>query len=406
MSWLITYQRAQKRILRAVELLPAVKLPLDKARGLVLARDIVADRDLPPFDRSAMDGYAVRAADTAGAPVKMKVAGEIVPGREPDADAGPGEAARIMTGAPVPPWADAVQIVEVCRESDGFVEIGEAVEPGRNIAPRGEDASAGDVLLEAGALVTPGVAALAASVGAVEIDVRRRPRVTIAATGDELVDRGSSPSPAQIRNANGPSLAARLQAAGAEVHDGGITSDTREEISRVISEGPSADAVVLSGGVSKGRYDFVKDVLEEAGADILFSGVSMKPGKPTTAAMLGGSLVFALPGNPVSCLVTAELFVVPALRAMMGMASPLPLIIRAELLGGIAADSDRTFFYPAKLGWQDGVPGVTPVRYHGSGDFADFAGAEALVIVPPQRDLQRNEIVDIIPLGSAGGSLG
>jgi len=406
MSWLITYQRAQKRILRAVELLPAVKLPLDKARGLVLARDIVADRDLPPFDRSAMDGYAVRAADTAGAPVKMKVAGEIVPGRESDADAGPGEAARIMTGAPVPPWADAVQIVEVCRESDGFVEIGEAVEPGRNIAPRGEDASAGDVLLEAGALVTPGVAALAASVGAVEIDVRRRPRVTIAATGDELVDRGSSPSPAQIRNANGPSLAARLQAAGAEVHDGGITSDTREEISRVISEGPSADAVVLSGGVSKGRYDFVKDVLEEAGADILFSGVSMKPGKPTTAAMLGGSLVFALPGNPVSCLVTAELFVVPALRAMMGMASPLPLIIRAELLGGIAADSDRTFFYPAKLGWQDGVPGVTPVRYHGSGDFADFAGAEALVIVPPQRDLQRNEIVDIIPLGSAGGSLG
>ncbi|HUX07089.1 MAG TPA: gephyrin-like molybdotransferase Glp [Acidobacteriota bacterium] len=406
MSWLITYQRAQKRILRAVELLPAVKLPLDKARGLVLARDIVADRDLPPFDRSAMDGYAVRAADTAGAPVKMKVAGEIVPGREPDADAGPGEAARIMTGAPVPPWADAVQIVEVCRESDGFVVIGERVEPGRNIAPRGEDASAGDVLLEAGALVTPGVAALAASVGAVEIDVRRRPRVTIAATGDELVDRGSSPSPAQIRNANGPSLAARLQAAGAEVHDGGITSDTREEISRVISEGPSADAVVLSGGVSKGRYDFVKDVLEEAGADILFSGVSMKPGKPTTAAMLGGSLVFALPGNPVSCLVTAELFVVPALRAMMGMASPLPLIIRAELLGGIAADSDRTFFYPAKLGWQDGVPGVTPVRYHGSGDFADFAGAEALVIVPPQRDLQRNEIVDIIPLGSAGGSLG
>ena len=406
MPRLIAYQKAQKRILEAVELLPAEKLPLSLAHGLALAQDIAADRDLPPFDRSAMDGYAVRAADTSGAPVKLKVIGEIIPGNEPHLDVGPGEAARIMTGAPVPPGADAVQIVEVCKESDGFVEIGGQVAPGQNVAPRGEDAAAGDVLLQAGAVVTPGVVALAASVGAVQIEVRRRPKVTIAATGNEIISPENQPSPGRIRNANSPSLAARLQAAGAEVTDAGIANDDREEIARLISQAPEADVVVLTGGVSMGRYDFVKEILQSAGADILFSGVSVKPGKPTTAAKLDRRLVFALPGNPVSCLVTAELFVVPALRAMMGFASPLPLVFRAELLGEIAADSGRTLFYPAKLKWTDGVSSVKPLRYHGSGDFADFAAAEALVIVPPQCNLRQNEIVDIIPLEGAGWCVG
>jgi len=297
--------------------------------------------------------------------------GEVVPGVQPTVQLKRGEAARIMTGAPLPQGADAVQKVEVCKEVGDRVEISKPVVPGQNVAPKGEDAAAGDVVLGPGAVIGPGAVALLASVGASTISVRRRPRVALAVTGGEIVPPDGTPSPYQIRNANGPALAARLRAAGVDVVELGIIGDGEEELGRLFADIERFDALIVTGGVSKGRYDFVKKVLKDRGAEFLFSGVKIKPGKPATAAVISDRLVFALPGNPVSSLVTTELFVVPALRSMVGLPSPLPVVMRAELRGKVNADNVRTVFYPAELGWNEGVPAAMPLPYHGSGDFTD-----------------------------------
>ena len=311
-----------------------------------------------------------------------------------------------MTGAPLPEGADAVVMVEVCEEKGDAVEIGKAAKPWQNIARRGEDAEAGAMLLKAGAEVTPGVVALLASVGKTHIDVRRRPRVALAVTGGEVVDAAQKPAPAQIRDANGPALTARLADAGAEVVISLRVGDDKAGIERAVQQMKEADVFVFSGGVSKGRYDFVKDALEAAGAEFDFAGVTVKPGKPTAFALLGGKPVFALPGNPVSCLVTSELFVVPALRRMMGIEKALPVEFRVELRGDVAADRSRTLFHPVEIGWSFGVPSAYPLPYHGSGDFADFARAEALVIIPPHPEgavARDHDIVDAITLGRGWG---
>jgi molybdopterin molybdotransferase len=401
MAKLISYETAQDRILSSTKALSEVLLPADETLGLVLARDLPADRDLPPFDRAAMDGYALRADDTSPAPARLKIVGEALPGSEPVLEIGPGEAARIMTGAPLPYGADAVQIIEICSEHGDHVEIGEPVEAGRNISPRGEDARTGDILLRRGTVVTPAVTAALASIGAVEVSVIRRPRVSLVSTGDEVIPPQATPSPTQIRDANGPALAARLRMAGALISETGITRDSRGALQEAIEKIDELDALVITGGVSMGRYDLVKEVLEQAGAQFIFSGVAIRPGKPTTFALLRGRPVFALPGNPVSCLVAAELFVVPALRAMMGYPQPLPPLIRAELLGALATDPLRTYFHPARLLWRDGVPAAEPLVLHGSGDFAHFALAQVLVLVPPERNLERHEIIDILPLNDS-----
>jgi len=400
---MISFSKAQRRLVGAMKPLPAVEMDLRQALGLVTTEDVVADRDLPPFDRATMDGYAVVAADTEGAPVRLELAGESLPGHEPDFGVGRGRAARIATGAPLPPGADAVQVVEVCREDGGFVELDEAVEAGENVAPQGEDARAGDVVLAAGMRVTPAALAALASVGKTSLRVGRRPLVAIASTGGEVIPAGGSPTATQIRDANGTSLAARLGRAGAEVRSLGIFADKRAEIDRLLRDVRDADLLVLTGGISMSRHDLVGEVLEEAGAEVVFSKVAIRPGKPTTAAVLNGRPILALPGNPVSCLVTAELFAVPALRALMGFPEPIAPPLRAELKGRIEADANRTLLHPARLDIEHGIPAVRPLRFNSSGDFVGFATAGALVVVPPEAGCyDEAAIVDAIPLEWGG----
>ena len=400
---MISFSKAQRRLVRAMKPLPPVETDLDESLGLVTTEDVLADRDLPPFDRAAMDGYAVVAADTESAPVRLLLIGESLPGLEPDFSIERGRAARITTGAPLPPGADAVQMVEVCREEGDSVEIGEAVEVGQNVAPRGEDAQVGEVILEAGTLVTPAVLAALASVGKARLPVRRRPIVAVASTGSEVVSADEIPKATQIRDANGPSLASRLRRAGAEVRSLGISADKRTEIDRLLQEAGNVDMLLLTGGISMGRHDLVGEALEEAGAKILFAKVAIKPGKPTTAAVLNGRPILALPGNPVSCLVAAELFAVPALRALMGYPKPIAPPLRAELKGKIEAQGDRTLLHPARLDIEHGIPTVRPLRFNGSGDFVSFAAAGALVIVPPDSVCyDEATIVDVIPLEWGG----
>jgi molybdopterin molybdotransferase len=400
---MLTFEKAQKLILENVQPLPIVNVDLPLSLGLVLAEEIVADRDLPPFHRSAMDGYAVAAADTAGAPVRLPVVGECLPGAEPTFRLQRGRAAVIMTGAPLPEGADAVQMVELCREEAGFVEVTAQVAPGQNVAHMGEDARAGETLLEAGAFVSPSVTALLAAVGKARVAVRWRPKVAVGVTGDEVIEPWREPSPYQIRNANGPALTARLRQLGAETTDLGIIPDDETKISDALTQGREADMIVLTGGVSMGRLDMVTRILKQLGAEIIFERVAIKPGKPTTFALLGGCPVFALPGNPVSCQVALELFAVPALRAITGLRRVLPPFLRAELKDGLKAHADRVTFHPARLKLEEGIPTAYPLPFHGSGDFVHFAAAQCLVIVPAGGgNLESSQIVDALLLEGSG----
>ena len=306
-----------------------------------------------------------------------------------------------MTGAALPDGADAVQMVEVCSELDGVVEIRETVSAMENVAPQGEDASAGDIILSAGSLLTPAAIALLASVGKTEVQVRRCPVIGIAVNGDEVIPPDQIPARTQIRDANSHAIASRLEQAGAEIRSFGIIGDDESSIAGLFSSIVEVDALILTGGVSMGRYDFVKNALENAGAEIIVSGVAIKPGKPFTFALVEDKPVFALPGNPVSGLVTTELFVIPAIDFLKGLEKPGFTIMRAELRGEVKSPGERTAFLPVSLGWDDGVPFVVPLPYHGSGDFVNFAKAEALLVVPAKvSEYDSASIVDVVPLES------
>ncbi|HEX5080854.1 MAG TPA: gephyrin-like molybdotransferase Glp, partial [Blastocatellia bacterium] len=306
-------------ILRRTPVLDEEEVRLAQSLGRVLRRDCVSDLDLPPFDRARMDGYALRAADTVTAspenPVRLRGIGEVAAGRVFEGRVNSGEAVRIMTGAPAPPGADAVEKIEVIRVSDdGSIEIEAPVKPGQFITPRGVEARSGDVMVKSGERVTPPVAATLASFGAGRLKVSRKPRVSLLSTGTELVEVEERPGPSQIRNSNTYSLAGYAESAGAEVLSAGITPDdldaTREAISEALSK---SDLVMLSGGVSMGDYDLVKPALNDLGAEILVEKVAIHPGKPMVFAKLGEKIIFGLPGNPVSVAVSFHMFARPAL---------------------------------------------------------------------------------------------
>ena len=279
---------------------------MEGALGRVLAGDVVADSDLPPFDRAQMDGYAVRAADTAGAPVRLRLVGEAAAGEGWRGQLGAGEAVRIMTGAPLPAGADSVQQVEVTRELEGggVVEVERSTQPGQFFVTRGSEIRAGETVLRAGESVGAAGMAVLASFGYAEVEVYRRPRVAVLATGSELVAAAERPGADQIRDSNTYSLAAYAALAGAEVERLPLAGDEPELLRRLIEEAAArADVLILSGGVSMGRYDFTKAALDSLGAEIFFERVRLRPGKPTVFARLpdeGRTLVFGLPGNPVS----------------------------------------------------------------------------------------------------------
>jgi len=361
-------------------------VPLADARGRVLAEDVIADSDLPPFDRSQMDGYAVRAADVQVAPARLTIAGESAAGRGWHQEMHEGQAVRIMTGAPVPAGADSVQQVELTRELDGQVEILEPVRSGRSIVKRGAEITAGETVLSAGEQITAATMAVLASFGYARVQVGRRPRVAVMATGTELVPVDQLPGNDQIRDSNNFSIGAYAESAGAVVERLPLAGDDTSLLKRQIVEAAErSDIVVTSGGVSVGVYDFTKPALKELNAELFFERVALRPGKPTVFALLpNGTLFFGLPGNPVSVSVTFNLFVRTALLAMQGANEPALVEEWSVLARSVKGAGGRESYLPAKLSTsEDGVLLAEPLKWGGSSDFVGFVSATSLIIVPP-----------------------
>ena len=383
---MIPVEEALEIVLREAPALPAEEVALDDALTRVLAEDIASDVELPPFDRAAMDGYALRAEDVAAAPVALAVVGEVRAGQWPDLTVGPGQAVRIMTGAPVPPGADAVQQVEKTQLLDEFrVTIRSAVAEGANLARRGSEVRAGDVVLTRGRTIDPAAIAVLASAGRARVRVARRPVVALLVTGDEIVPVSATPALAQIRNSNGPAVAAQARLAGAEVRLLGVVPDRQDAIAEALAAGLSADVLVVSGGVSAGDYDLVEPALLDLGATFLFTKVAIKPGAPLVFGRCGGALVFGLPGNPVSAQVTFDLFVRPALLAMQGALVVSRPRVRVELLAAVQNRSGRKGHLPARVRFEGGRLVARPLRSMGSADLAAHARANALVVIEADR---------------------
>lgn len=384
-------------------------IELAQAQNKVLAAPIVADRDLPPFPRAARDGYAVRSADLANVPATLRVVGEVRAGVDPHAvcaNLHSGEAVSIMTGAAIPPGADAVVMVEYTRRvSDDAVEIGSSVLSSENFIHAGSEGRSGATLLERGTRLDFAAIATAASVGAANLEVFARPRVAILSTGDEVVPVEYRPGPYQIRNSNAYSLAAQVSAAGGEPVVLPIAPDETRELTRLIGEGLRHDLLLITGGVSAGEYDLVEPVLESFNARFNFTGAYIQPGKPVVFAEVsdcGRTVpVFGLPGNPVSTMVCFELFVRPVLDALCG-ARPRALVFpQAQLASDIKRKVGLTRFLPGLLTGSMFDSVVELVRWQGSGDVVATAGANCYIVVPPDREhIAAGEYVSILLRGA------
>ena len=376
---------AQALVLEACGPLAPVVMPFDGARGLVLAADVVAAEQVPPFVNTAVDGYAVRAADVATVPIELTIVGEVAAGASTDRVVGPGETIRIMTGAPMPAGADAVVMVEDSElVSADRVRLSRAVQPGSSVRAAGDDIQAGDLLFTAGTEIRPAVAAVLASVNARTVTVHPRATVAVLSTGDELVDDGSPLAPGQIRESNRTMLAGLLAEAGCEVIDLGTVRDDETELERVLrAAATDCDAIVSSGGVSMGDYDVVKAVLGRI-ADMTWLQIAIKPAKPFAFGTLGGTPVFGLPGNPVSSLVSFELIARPALRRMMGHRRLARPSLVAVSDAGISRKPDgKVHLVRVNTAFgDDGRFRVTPVGAQGSHQLAATALADAIAIVP------------------------
>lgn len=382
-----------------------------ESRDRVLAQEIRADRDFPPFRRAARDGYAVRANDVADAsddsPVTLQVVGEIAAGARELPTIGAGQAAEIMTGAPAPDGADAIVMVEYTESSKrGEVRVLRSVKAGENIVGRGSEAKQGQTLLRSGHRLDAAAIAIAASVGCEAVAVYTRPKVAILATGDELVDVGQRPMAHQIRNSNGYSLAAQVQAADGEPILLPIAPDELALLKELIEKGLTADLLLLSGGVSAGKYDLVEHVLSELGAEFIFTGAKIQPGKPIVfgkvpRAGAGPKYFFGLPGNPVSTLVTFDFFVWPMLDALCG-SHPRPLhFFQARLASEVRTKTGLTRFLPARLTGEREQTQVELAPWQGSGDIVATAAASCYIVVPPGREsIAAGEMVSILPRSS------
>jgi molybdopterin molybdotransferase len=399
---MVTVAQALEIVLRETPTLAAEDVSLEAALGRVLAADVAADRDLPAFDRAAMDGYALRAGDVGDAPAALQVVGEVRAGEWPALVVGPGQTVRIMTGAPVPQGATAVQQVEKTRPLDEFrVAVEAPVAEGQNVAPRGSEVRAGDVVLRRGRVVDPAAVGVLATAGRAHVGVSRRPAVAVLVTGDEIVDVAATPGPSQIRNSNGPALAALARLAGAAVRVLGVAPDRHDAIVASLRDGLAADVLVVSGGVSAGDYDLVEPALEALGARLLFTRVAIKPGAPLVFGRCGNALVFGLPGNPVSAQVTFELFVRPALLQLQGAAALARPRVGVELLGAFRNRSGRESYAPARVSLEGGRLVASPVRSMGSGDLVAHARANALVVLAAERhEAAAGENAEALLLGS------
>lgn len=377
------------------------------AANRVLAEQVVADRDFPPFPRSTRDGYAVRSADLAQIPASLDVIGEIRAGEKLEnipARIGSGQACSIMTGAPVPAGADAVVMVEFTTEAGKRVEISRSVMPGENIVPAGAEARAGSSLITRGTRLNDAAVALAASAGKSCLQVYKRPQVSVLTTGDEIVDISATPGPTQIRNSNSYSLAVQIRRAGGDPMLLPVAPDQPQALRRLIEQGLTSDLLLLTGGVSMGRYDLVEQVLLEMKAEFFFTGAKIQPGRPVVFGKCGAgdraeraTYFFGLPGNPVSTMVTFELFARPMLEALAGMAPRKLVFVHAKLKSEIRVKPGLKRFLPAALSGEFEHSEVELVAWQGSGDIAATARANCYIVIPPARDrIPSGEFVPIL----------
>jgi molybdopterin molybdotransferase len=398
---MIPYAEARRIVIEALSPAKAStreNVPLEKALGRVLAEPLDADRDAPPFNRATRDGFAVRSQDVTQVPATLKLVGEVRAGAEFAGDAGPGECVQIMTGAAVPRGADAVVMIEHTEPGADTVVVQQAVAPGENVVPRGSEARKGNEILRAGKRLGFAELALAAQFGHAEVAVFARPRVAILSTGDEIVPVDTAPGPFQIHNSNSFSLAAQVELVGGVPLRIGNAPDERGALRRKIEEGLTADALVLTGGVSAGKYDLVEGVLRELGAEFLFDAVAIRPGRPAVFGVCRGKPVFGLPGNPVSTMVTFELFGVPALDILSGAAPrPLPLL-KAKLRDALRQKARLTHFLPAELTWEAGEAHVALLSWQGSGDIVALSRANCFLVVPESKlEWSAGEWADVLP---------
>lgn len=396
---MISIGEALRIVLESADRLPETEVDYLDAYGLVLAEDVIADIDIPPFDKSAMDGYAVRSQDLRGGSGILRVLTTAAAGSFPHEKLSKGECIKIMTGAPLPGAADAVVMVEETEElADGWVRLPLEVVPGQNICRRGEDIGKDEVVLKRGTLIGGPEIAVLSSVGRCRVRVVRRPVLEMLSTGNEIVEPGATLEKGKIRNSNGSMLLSLASAAGCHTRYLGIGPDSERELGELISGSTKADLLLISGGVSVGDYDLIPSLLKNVGAEILFHGVRVKPGKPLLFARKDRCLIFGIPGNPVSNLTTFVLFVRPAIKKMMGRVDYEHALINARLTSGISQKGDRAYILPSRCRIEDGRHHVTPLKLNGSADIVGCAGCDCLIVLEEGRKiLKAGEIVSIIP---------
>ena len=385
---MLTYEQARRTVIEQVEKArgprAAANISIWDALGFVLAEEIKTDREYPPFDRSIRDGYAVRAAEAAPG-ATLRCVAEIKAGDTVTQPLASGTCVQIMTGAAVPSGADAVVMIEFTGRDGDSVRFERAAQPGQNIVPRGSEAKRGEPILSPGMRLGYAELALAAQVGATQLRCASKPRVTILSTGDEVVAIDQEPGAFQIRNSNSVSLAAQVRLAGGEPILLGKAADRIDDLREKISSGLREDVLVLSGGVSMGKYDLVETVLKDLGAEFYFDAVAIRPGKPAVFGKCGDTFVFGLPGNPVSAMVTFELFVVPAIDLLAGApARDLPFV-EARLGAALNEKPGLTHFLPARVEWRGAKPDVKALPWQGSGDIAALARANCFMMVAADR---------------------
>jgi molybdopterin molybdotransferase len=401
---MLAVSEAQTIVLKHARPLPPIEVPLTLAAlGLVLAEDVASDLDMPPFDKAMMDGYAVRSADLAAGPATLTVVEEITAGRTPTKTLGPGQAARIMTGAPLPAGADAVVMIERCENlDDAHVRVPGPVAAGENVQPRGRELQRGATVLAAGAVLRPQELGLLATVGRTSAWTHPAPRVAVLPTGDEIVPASAVPKESQIRNSNGPMLLAQAARAGGVPHDLGIAPDEERPLRKLIQEGLRSDVLLLSGGVSAGKLDLVPGVLKELGVEAHFHKVRMKPGKPIFFGSHEGTLVFGLPGNPVSSFVGFELFVRLTVARMRGLPATPPAFVPLPLAEDFRYATDRPTYHPAQVEPAAVGERVRPVAWLGSPDLRALTAADALVLLPEGDHVHRaGQPLPVLRLGTS-----
>jgi molybdopterin molybdotransferase len=385
---MLSYEQARNKVIEEIGKrrgpCVAVGVGVWDALGLVLAQAVNTDREYPPFDRSTRDGYAVRAKEVSPG-ASLRCVGEIKAGDTVNQILATGTCVQIMTGAAIPPGADAVVMIEHTQRERNVVRFERAAQSGENFVLRGSEAAAGQTILKPGMRLGYAELALAAQVGAVELQCAKKPRVAILSTGDEVVLVDETPGPFQIRNSNSVSLAAQVRIGGGEPVVMGNAADRVEDLGEKIEHGLKEDALVLSGGVSMGEYDLVEKVLKAMGAEFFFDAVAIRPGKPAVFGFCQGKPVFGLPGNPVSTMVTLELFVAPAIDLLSGAeARPMPLL-EARLGEALNEKPGLAHFLPARVEWRGLAPEVKVLKWQGSGDIAALAKANCFLVVPADR---------------------